>query len=153
MKLSAIVAMTPNRVIGANGDLPWHLPDDLKFFKKQTLGHPIVMGRKTWDSIGRPLPNRQSIVLTRDTSWSAPGAEVIHSPDELNTIKLIDPQVYIIGGAQVYEAFLPITDELLVSHVHQSYPGDTHLPAFESQFPHVTTEETYETFELRRYTK
>ncbi|MGB2403338.1 MAG: dihydrofolate reductase [Akkermansiaceae bacterium] len=153
IKLTAIVAMTADRVIGKDGGLPWHLPEDLKLFKRHTTGHPIVMGRKTWDSIGRPLPNRQSIVLTRDTHWSAPGAEVINSPDELKTIQLIDPQVYIIGGAQVYDVFLPITDELLVSHIYKSYSGDTYLPAFEQQFPHVTTEESYETFELRRYSK
>ncbi len=153
IQLTAIVAMTADRVIGKDGGLPWHLPEDLKLFKRHTTGHPIVMGRKTWDSIGRPLPNRQSIVLTRDKSWSAEGATVIHRPEDLKTIELIDPQVYIIGGAQVYEVFLPITDELLVSHIYQSYTGDTHLPPFEAQFPHVTTEETYETFELRRYSK
>ena len=143
--------MTPERFIGKDGGLPWHLPEDLKLFKRHTTGHPIVMGRKTWDSIGRPLPNRQSIVLTRDTTWSAEGAEVIHRPEDLQNIQLIDPQVYIIGGAQVYNLFLPITDELLVSHIYQNYPGDTRLPPFEDQFPNVTVEEKYETFELRRY--
>ena len=145
--------MTPERVIGKEGGLPWHLPEDLKLFKRHTTGHPIVMGRKTWDSIGRPLPNRQSIVLTRDTTWSAEGAEVIHRPEDLQNIQLIEPQVYIIGGAQVYNLFLPITDELLVSHIYQSYPGDTRLPHFEDQFPNVTVEEKYETFELRRYSR
>ena len=151
LKLTAIVAMTAERVIGKDGGLPWHLPEDLKLFKRHTTGHPIVMGRKTWDSIGKPLPNRQSIVLTRDTTWSAEGAEVIHRPEDLQNIQLIDPQVYIIGGAQVYNLFLPITDELLVSHIYQNYPGDTRLPPFEDQFPNVTVEEKYETFELRRY--
>lgn len=145
--------MTPERVIGKDGGLPWHLPEDLKLFKRHTTGHPIVMGRKTWDSIGKPLPNRQSIVLTRDTDWSAEGAEVIHRPEDLQKIKLIDPQVYIIGGAQVYQVFLPVTDELLVSHVYEPYRGDTYLPAFEDEFPNVTVEEVYETFELRRYSR
>ncbi len=152
-KLTAIVAMTPERIIGKDGGLPWHLPEDLKVFKKYTTGHPIVMGRKTWDSIGKPLPNRQNIVLTRDTTWSAPGAEIIHSPDDLRTLQLIDPQVYIIGGAQVYALFLPQLNELLVSHVHTNHPGDTQFPEFEHQFPNVTIEETYNTFELRRYTR
>lgn len=151
LKLTAIVAMTPERVIGKDGGLPWHLPEDLKLFKRHTTGHPIVMGRKTWDSIGRPLPNRQSIVLTRDTGWSAEGAEVIHGPEDLQSIQLIDPQVYIIGGAQVYDAFMPQLDEILVSHVFENYPGDTHFPNFEKNFPNTTVEEQYETFELRRY--
>ena len=145
--------MTSERVIGKDGGLPWHLPEDLKLFKRHTTGHPIVMGRKTWDSIGKPLPNRQSIVLTRDRSWSAEGATVIHSPKDLHNIELIDPQVYIIGGAQIYEAFLPITDELLVSQIYEKFPGDTHLPHFEEQFPHVSVEEKYDSFELRRYTR
>ena len=78
LKLIAMVAMTSERIIGKDGGLPWHLPEDLKTFKKYTTGHPIVMGRKTWDSIGRALPNRQNIVLTRDSSWAAEGAEIIH---------------------------------------------------------------------------
>ncbi|MBT8037264.1 MAG: dihydrofolate reductase [Verrucomicrobiae bacterium] len=153
LHLTAIVAMTQDRVIGKDGGLPWHLPEDLKLFKRHTTGHPIVMGRKTWDSIGFPLPNRQSIVLTRDTSWTADGATVIHHPDDLQNIPLIDPQVYIIGGAQVYDLFMPELDDILVSHVYEKYPGDTCFPEFESEFPHVTTEESYATFELRRYRK
>lgn len=145
--------MTPDRVIGKDGTLPWHLPEDLKLFKRHTTGHPIVMGRKTWDSIGRALPNRQNIVLTRDINWSAHGAEVIHTPEDLQNIELIDPEVFIIGGAQVYELFLPLTSELLVSHIYNSYDGDTRLPSFEDGFPHVTVVEKYETFELRRYTR
>jgi dihydrofolate reductase len=151
LKLIAIVGMTPERVIGKDGGLPWHLPEDLKLFKRHTTGHPIVMGRKTWDSIGLPLPNRQSIVLTRDTDWSAEGAEVIHSPEDLQSIQLIEPEVFIIGGAQVYELFMPQLDEILISHVYESYEGDTCFPSFEADFPNVTVEEKYETFELRRY--
>jgi len=150
-KLTAIVAMTSERVIGKDGDLPWHLPEDLKLFKRHTTGHPIVMGRKTWDSIGRPLPNRQNIVLTRDKNWSAEGAEVIHEVSDLKSLTLKDPHVYIIGGAQIYKLFMPQLDEILVSHVLENHPGDTYFPEFESQFPQVTTEETYETFELRSY--
>ena len=103
LKLIAMVAMTFERIIGKDGGLPWHLPEDLKTFKKYTSGHPIVMGRKTWDSIGKPLPNRQNIVLTRDTEWAAEGAEVIHSPDDLKNIQLTQPEVYIIGGARTLE--------------------------------------------------
>ena len=152
-RLIAMVAMTPERVIGKDGGLPWHLPEDLKTFKKYTTGHPIVMGRKTWDSIGFPLPKRQSIVLTRDTEWSAEGAEVIHIPTDLKKLELIDQDVFIIGGAQVYEAFMDSLDEFLVSYVYENYQGDTYLSEFEHQFPNMTVEEKYETFELRRYTR
>ncbi len=153
MFLSIIVALAENRVIGRGGDLPWHLSADLKRFKRLTMGHSIIMGRKTWDSIGFPLPKRQSIVLTRDPNWSAEGAHVIHHPDELSQIELITPEVFIIGGAQIYSAFMPMLDEILISHVYESYEGDTQFPAFEADFPNVTVEEKYETFELRRYTR
>lgn len=153
MKLTAIVAMTSERIIGKDGTLPWHLPEDLKLFRRHTTGHPIVMGRKTWDSIGRPLPNRQSIVLTRDTEWSADGATVIHAPDDLSKVALIAPEVFIIGGAQIYSAYMDKLDEILVSHVYKNHPGDTCFPEFETYFPHMSIEEEYETFELRRYTK
>jgi len=151
MKLTAIVAMTPDRVIGKEGTMPWHLPEDLKLFKRHTTGHPIIMGRKTWDSIGFPLPNRQSIVLTRDPNWSAKGATVIHHPDDLSKLELISDTVFIIGGAQIYSVFMPQIDEILVSHLYQSPDGDTRFPEFEQDFPHVTVEESYDTFELRRY--
>ena len=152
-RLIAMVAMTPERVIGNDGGLPWHLPEDLKTFKKYTTGHPIVMGRKTWDSIGFPLPKRQSIVLTRDTEWSAEGADVIHTPADLKKLELIDQDVFIIGGAQVYETFMDSLDEFLLSYVYENYQGDTYLSEFEHQFPNMTVEEKYETFELRRYTR
>lgn len=151
LKLTAIVAMTPERIIGKDGDLPWHLPEDLKLFKRHTTGHPIVMGRKTWDSIGKPLPNRQNIVLTRDTSWSAEGAERIHSPEEVSNLELIDSEVFIIGGAQIYTLFMPQLDEILVSHVYENHSGDTHFPEFEDMFRNVEVVEKYEHFELRRY--
>ena len=153
LKLTAMVAMTSERVIGKGGDLPWHLPEDLKLFKRHTSGRPIVMGRKTWDSIGKPLPNRQNIVLTRDTTLFAEGADVIHSPDQLQALELIDSEVYIIGGAQIYELFMPQLDEILISHVYENHPGDTFFPSFEKKFTDITTEGVYETFELRRYRK
>ena len=129
MKLIAIVAHDPNRLIGSQGDLPWHLPGDLAFFKKTTSGHPIVMGRKTFESIGRVLPKRQNIVLTRDPNWSAEGATVIHSPTDLpeTALALPDP-VFIIGGAEIYQQFLPLLDEILVTRVKNAYEGDTHFP-------------------------
>jgi len=153
MKLTGIVAMTPERVIGKDNDMPWHLPEDLKMFKATTKGHPIVMGRKTWDSIGRPLPGRQNIVLTRNTEWSADGAEVINEPDDLSRLTLQDEHVFIIGGAQVYEMFLPYLDGLYVSHVFDSPAGDTYFPEFEQYFSGYDVVEVFDDFELRLYKK
>ena len=151
IQLTAIVAMTPNRVIGRGGDLPWHLPEDLAFFKRTTSGHPIVMGRKTYESIGRPLPKRRNIVLTRDREWSAQGVEVIHDPTELETLDGIDGRVFVIGGSEIYAAFLPHLDELLVSHLREEYEGDTYFPEFEGRFPNCETLESYESFEVKRW--
>ena len=145
--------MTPGRVIGRNGTLPWHLPEDLAFFKRMTLGHTVVMGRKTFESIGRALPKRRNIVLTRDGCWSAPGVEVIHSPEELQAITAADERVFIIGGSEIYAAFLPETDDLLVSHVFAAHEGDTRFPAFERDFPYSEILETHADFEVRRWSR
>jgi dihydrofolate reductase len=151
LHLTAVVAMTPERVIGRAGTLPWHLPADLAFFKRTTSGHAIVMGRKTYESIGRALPKRRNIVLTRDPGWSAAGVEVIHSPNELKQLPGLEGKVFIIGGAQVYAAFMSQMDELLVSHIFESHPGDTFLGQFEEDFPDAEVVESYEQFEVRRY--
>jgi dihydrofolate reductase len=151
LQLTAIVAMTPDRVIGRGGALPWHLPEDLAFFKRSTSGHPVVMGRKTFESIGKPLPKRRNIVLTRDPAWSAPGAEVIHRPEELASLPEIHGRVFIIGGAEIYAAFMPQLDDLLVSHVFARYEGDTFFPEFEAQFPVSEPEERHADFEVRRW--
>ena len=153
LHLTAIVAMTPERVIGRAGTPPWHLPEDLAFFKRTTSGHPIVMGRKTYESIGRPLPKRRNIVLTRDRSWSADGVEVIHSPEDLEKLPGLDERTFIIGGAEIYAAFMPRLDDLLVSHVFEAHQGDTHFPQFESDFPESELLETHDAFEVRRYFK
>ncbi len=152
-KLSAIVAMTVDRVIGQNGSLPWHLPEDLAFFKRTTSGSPVVMGRKTYESIGRPLPKRRNIVLTRDAAWSAAGVEVIHAPEELASLPDLADRVFIIGGSEVYAAFLAQTDELLVSHVFAAYDGDTFFPEFENDFPVSELLESHATFEVRRWSR
>jgi dihydrofolate reductase len=151
LRLTAVVAMTSDRIIGNKGSLPWHLPEDLAFFKKTTSGHPIVMGRKTYESIGRPLPKRRNIVLTRDSSWKADGVEVIHHIDELGKLATLDGQVFIIGGSEIYTAFMPRLHDLIVSHIFENYPGDTQLPMFEETFPHSEVIETHATFEVRRH--
>ncbi len=152
-QLTGIVAMTPDRIIGSKGDLPWRLPEDLKFFKRTTSGHPIVMGRKTYESIGRPLPKRQNIVLTRDKNWSAEGIDIIHNPADLADLELQDPHVFIIGGAQIYSAFLEHLDDLLISHVFENHPGDTTFPEFAHLFPNQEILETFDDFEVRRHSK
>lgn len=149
--LTAIVAMTPGRVIGRAGTLPWHLPEDLAFFKRITSGHPIVMGRKTYESIGRPLPKRRNIVLTRDKAWSAPGVEVIHGPEELEKLTDLAGRVFIIGGAEIYAVFMPLLDDLLVSHVTAEHEGDTRFPEFRNEFPQSVILETHAGFEVRRW--
>jgi dihydrofolate reductase len=149
-KLTAIVAMTPERVIGRDGTLPWHLPEDLAFFKRTTSGHPIVMGRTTYESIGRPLPKRRNIVLTRNPEWRADGVEVIHGPEDLAGLNL-EEETFIIGGSQIYELFLPRLDEILVSHVHDCHPGDTTFPSFETEFSEPEILESHDEFEVRRY--
>jgi dihydrofolate reductase len=151
IQLTAIVAMTASRVIGRGGQLPWHLPEDLAFFKRTTTGHPIVMGRKTYESIGRPLPRRRNIVLTRDPSWSAAGVEVIHQAADLKSLPGLDGRVFIIGGSEIYAAFLPETDELLVSHVFAEHEGDTRFPEYEADFPYSEIVESHEHFEVRRW--
>lgn len=151
IRLTAVVAMTAERVIGRAGSLPWHLPEDLAYFKRTTTGHPIVMGRKTYESIGRPLPKRRNIVLTRDESWSAEGVEVIHRPDQLAELPGITGRVFIIGGAEIYAAFLPMLDDLLVSHVFENHGGDTWMADFEADFPRSEVVERHPTFEVRRH--
>ena len=151
IRLTAVVAMTPDRVIGRGGKLPWHLPEDLAFFKRTTLGKPVVMGRKTFESIGRPLPKRRNIVLTRDEAWSAPGVEVIHRPCGLRDLPELDGQVFIIGGSEIYAAYLPELDDLLVSHVFERHEGDTRLSEFEQDFPENELLERHAGFEVRRH--
>ncbi|MFT6182393.1 MAG: dihydrofolate reductase [Akkermansiaceae bacterium] len=153
MNLTAIVAMTPERVIGKNGTLPWHLPDDLKFFKQQTEGHAIIMGRKTFDSIGKPLPHRQNFVITRDPAWHHDGVESIHQPQELREFPLVDQRVFIIGGAQIYRFFLPILTDIIITHVRESHEGDTYFPEYEDLFPKSELIWEQEEFVIKRHFK
>lgn len=127
----AIVAMSSNRVIGKDGKLPWHLPEDLKFFKETTLGHTILMGRKTYESIGRPLPKRRNVVLSRAME-PVENVEVIESLDALTCAD--GEEVFVIGGAQVFEALLPQCDGLYLTWIEQPYEGDIVFPPFEHLF-------------------
>lgn len=125
MALSIIVAMAHNNVIGVDNSLPWHLPADLKYFKATTMGKPIVMGRKTFQSIGRPLPGRRNIVITRDKNWFADGVEIAHSAEEAKALTVDCAEVMVIGGAQIYSQMLPMVDRLYVTEVDLNVKGDT----------------------------
>jgi dihydrofolate reductase len=148
MKLSLICAMAENRVIGRNNSLPWHLSEDLKYFKRVTMGSPIIMGRKTWESIGRPLPGRSNIVVTRNKDYQAEGAKVVESlPAAISlaeSIALIDgsEEAFVIGGAELYRLAMPEADCFHLTRVHAEVEGDTRLDEFdESRWQEVWREE------------
>ncbi len=136
----AVAAMAANRVIGRDGALPWKLPEDMKFFRTLTTGHPIVMGRKTWESLGRPLPNRRNIVLSR-TMTAVEGMEVVRSVAELQALGLTG-DVFIIGGAEIYRLLMPQCAAVYLTVLAAAAEGDTHFPEFESDFPSVTVLQT-----------
>src|SRR5580765_7162022 len=131
----AIAAMSLNRVIGAGNKIPWHLPEDFKWFKKMTTGHVIVMGRKTYESIGRPLPNRTTIVLSRSPSKIS-GVRAVGDLKDLSLLEgeLGGKEIFICGGAQVYEQALPLCSDLYLTLVKRQMEGDTFFPAFEDRF-------------------
>jgi dihydrofolate reductase len=131
----AIAAMSLNRVIGAGNKIPWHLPDDFKWFKKMTTGQVIVMGRKTYESIGKPLPNRTTIVLSR-SPLEIPGVSVVADLNKLKSAEgeFIGREIFICGGAQVYEQALPMCSDLYLTLVKRTVEGDTFFPAFEDKF-------------------
>jgi dihydrofolate reductase len=128
MRLSAIVAMAANRVIGAHNQLPWRLPADLARFKRLTLGHTLVMGRKTYESIGRPLPGRTTLVVTRQQGYAPAGVKVAHSVDEALALAQGDDEVFIAGGAELYAQTLERLDRLYLTRIDRDFPGDTYFP-------------------------
>ena len=134
MRLALIVAQGLNRVIGNDNKLPWYLPEDLRYFKEVTMGKPIIMGRKTFESIGKPLPGRLNIVITRDSNWSAEGVKVVASLAEAIEVgeaqALIDgaEETVIIGGAQIYAQSLPLVDRLYLTQVEAEPEGDAYFP-------------------------
>jgi dihydrofolate reductase len=129
--ISLIWAMDDNRTIGKNNDLPWRLPADLAYFKKVTYGHPVVMGRKTYESIGKPLPGRENIIVTRNKDYRPKGVTVVHSLEEVKQTK--QEEIFVIGGAQIFEQALPLADRLYVTHIHETFEGDTFFPDFNEE--------------------
>ena len=135
-QLALIVAIARNGIIGCTnedgrGALPWHLPEDLKHFKETTSGHPIIMGRKTWESLGRALPNRRNMVITRQQNYQAPGAEVFGSLEEAMSELNPDTPAFVIGGAELYRQALPMAGQLIMTEVGIDAEGDTAFPAID----------------------
>lgn len=140
MTVSIIVAMSENRVIGNEGRIPWHIPEDTRWFKEKTLGHTVIMGRKTFESIGRPLPGRKNIIISRKPDYTAKGAEVFHSLEQaLESTGEPDDELFIIGGEKIYRQALGATDRIYLTLINRRYEGDTTFP----QLPEREFEEVF----------
>ncbi|QIL38136.1 dihydrofolate reductase [Pedobacter sp. HDW13] len=151
-KISIAVAVGENYAIGKNNQLLWHMPADLKFFKQTTSGHTVIMGRKTFDSVGRPLPNRRNIIITRDTELKIEGVEVVNSLDEALAItKTEEKPVFIVGGAEIYRQALPKTDRLYLTTIHHNFDADTFFPDFDRSEWTVISSEPYKADEKNKY--
>jgi len=130
-RISIIVAMARNRTIGINNTLPWRCPEDLKHFKALTMGHHIVMGRKTFDSIGKPLPGRTTVIVTRNRKLKIEGCIMAHSLPEAIAACANDAEIFIVGGAELYAQALPLTNKLYITEIQQDVAGDAHFPEFD----------------------
>jgi dihydrofolate reductase len=151
MRVSIIVAMSRNRVIGADDRVPWHLPEELKRFQRLTTGHHIVMGRRTWESIGKLLPGRTTVIVTRRRGYHAPGARIAHSLDEAIAACGDDDEIFVIGGAELYAQALPRAARLYVTTVEASIEGDTFMPEFESGDWREVSSESFPADRRHRY--
>jgi dihydrofolate reductase len=139
MRLTAVVAATENDVIGRDNGMPWHLPADLRHFRAITLGHPVLMGRRTFEAIGRPLPGRRNLVLTRSPDFAAPGVDVVHSLDAAIAAAGDVPELMVIGGAALYTMALPRAERVHLTRLHMTLDGDAHFPALpEAQWREVS---------------
>jgi dihydrofolate reductase len=155
--ISIIVAHDKNRVIGYENKLPWHLPGDLQYFKEMTMGKPIIMGRKTFESIGRPLPGRRNIVITRNEHYKADGIEVVSSLDEALQLTKDAEETMVIGGEQILRLALPLAERLYITLIDAEFEGDTYFPAYDgwqlvSSQDKLTSNEGY-TFQYCIYEK
>lgn len=146
-RLSVIAALARNRVIGRDNDLPWHLPEDLKRFRALTMGHHIVMGRKTYESLGRLLPGRTTVVVTRNPSYEVPGAIVVNSLEQAVQACGDDPEIFLIGGAELYQQSLALAERLYLTEIDAEFEGDAYFPEFSpeewretAREPHVSAE-------------
>jgi len=160
MVVSLIAAMGENRVIGRGGGLPWHLPDDQKYFKRLTVDHTVIMGRKTYDEVKRPLANRRNVVISRNPAFHPPGVTVVPNLAEALALGATESEVFVIGGAEIYRLALPRADRLYLTVVHASPEGDTYFPPFdesawvlESEELHPADERHEHAFTFRRYSR
>jgi len=160
MHLTMIAALAENGVIGKDNQLIWRFPNDLKRFKKLTLGHHVLMGRKTFESVNRPLPGRTNVVITRQKDYQAPGCIVVHTLEAALRKAENDPQPFVIGGAKIYELALPYADSMELTHIHHSYEGDTYFPEWDpkawelvAREAHSADEKHPHAFEYRTYQK
>lgn len=144
MKITLVAAIASNNVIGKENSLPWNIPEDLKRFKQMTSGHTILMGRKTFDSIGRPLPNRQNIVMTKDENFEQEGIKVINDFDEaLELIKESNEDVFVIGGSKIYELFEPVANSLAITRILKDFEGDAFFPDINWDLWQIEREENF----------
>lgn len=131
-RLSLIVAMAKNRIIGADGRIPWHLPNELQLFKSVTMGHHIIMGRKTYESINRLLPGRTTVIVTRQKDYAIAGAKIAHTLDEAVALCASDSEIFVIGGGELYRAAMPMADRIYLTVVDAEPAGDTQMPEFDT---------------------
>lgn len=143
-RISIVVAYAANRVIGKDGKMPWHLSEDLKRFRQLTMGHHIVMGRKTWESIGRLLPGRKHIIVSRKSGYDVPGAKVADSLEAAIAAARDDSEIFVIGGSQIYALVLPMADRILATEIDREYEGDTYFPELEERIWRETAREDRE---------
>jgi dihydrofolate reductase len=148
--ISIIAAVADNNVIGGNNKLLWHLPADLKRFKQLTLGHPVIMGRKTFESIGKPLPGRENVVITRNPNFKAEGITIVRSLDEVLK-KFSGQDVFIIGGAEIYAQSMSLADKIFLTRIYQLFEGDSFFPAIDERIWKVKREEMHEPDEKNPY--
>lgn len=130
-RLTLIAAVASNGVIGRDGGMPWHLPEDLKHFKRTTLGHPVIMGRRTWESLGKALPGRRNIVVTRNRAFAASGAELAESLEAALALCAGEAEVFVIGGGELYKAALPLAAAIELTEIHRDFEGDARFPDFD----------------------
>jgi len=144
MKITLVAAIASNNVIGKENSLPWNIPEDLKRFKQMTSGHTILMGRKTFDSIGRPLPNRQNIVMTKDENFEREGIKVINDFNEaLELIKESNKDIFVIGGSKIYELFEPVANSLAITRILKDFEGDAFFPDINWDLWQIEKEENF----------
>ena len=150
-RVTLLAAIGRNLVIGRDGDMPWHLPEDLRHFKATTMGHPMVMGRKTFDSIGRALPGRRTIVVTRQPDWHHPDVETAHSLADALALAGPTDEVFVVGGGQLYAEAMPFAQRMILSEVPDSPEGDTFFPEWVAQDWRETGRAHHEGFDIATY--